>query len=267
MIKYPSIDPVAIALGPLKIRWYGLAYIAGFIACWLLMRRRAARSGGAFSMHQVEEVIFYGMLGVLLGGRLGYVLFYGLDKALADPLYVLRIWDGGMSFHGGLLGVLTAMALFARRTGKTFLEVTDFLAPAVPPGLFAGRIGNFVNGELWGGPTRLPWGFEVDGRMLHPSQLYEALLEGVVLFVVLWWFSSRPRATGAVSGLFLTGYGTFRFLVEFVRVPDEHLGYLAFGWVTMGQVLSLPMVLLGLWLLLRAAGAGSAREGHVEGAR
>jgi phosphatidylglycerol:prolipoprotein diacylglycerol transferase len=163
-----------------------------------------------------------------------------------------------MSFHGGLLGVVLAMALFARRSGHSFLQVTDFLAPAVPPGLFAGRIGNFINGELWGAPTSVPWGFQVDGRVLHPSQLYEAALEGVVLFAVLWLFSSRPRPTGAVSGLFLVCNASFRMLVELVRTPDAHIGYLAFGWVTMGQVLSLPMLLLGVWLLVRAATRGSS---------
>ncbi|MEO0971633.1 MAG: prolipoprotein diacylglyceryl transferase [Pseudomonadota bacterium] len=251
MIKYPQFDPVAVGLGPIKIRWYGLMYILGFVACWFLLRYRAGRSDGRWTHQHVEEIIFYGMLGVLLGGRLGYVLFYGTETLLADPLYLVRIWDGGMSFHGGITGVAVAMALFARRTGKRFLEVTDFLVPAVPPGLFAGRVGNFINGELWGAETTLPWGFEVDGRVLHPSQLYEAALEGIVLFVIVWWFSSRPRPLGTVSGLFLAGYAVFRILVEFVRTPDAHLGYLAFGWVTMGQVLSVPMLLIGAWLLLR----------------
>jgi phosphatidylglycerol:prolipoprotein diacylglycerol transferase len=256
MIVYPDISPVAISLWKLKIRWYGLAYVIGFLACWLLMRLRAVRSAGAWRLQQVEELIFYGMLGVLLGGRIGYVLFYGLEQLLADPLYLLRITEGGMSFHGGLVGVLIAMALFARLQGKTFLAVTDFLAPAVPPGLFAGRIGNFINGELWGSETTLPWGFLVNGRVLHPSMLYEALLEGIVLFVLLWWYSAKPRGEGAVSGLFLVGYSTARILVEFVRTPDAHIGYLAFGWVTMGQVLSLPMLLAGVWLMWRAASVG-----------
>jgi phosphatidylglycerol:prolipoprotein diacylglycerol transferase len=262
MIPYPQIDPVAITVWKLKIRWYGLAYVAGFAACWLLLRHRAKRSGDAWTAQAVEEVIFYGMVGVLVGGRLGYVLFYGMDQFLADPLYLLRITEGGMSFHGGLLGVLAAMALFACHTGRTVLQVTDFLVPAVPPGLFAGRIGNFINGELWGRETTLPWGFEVDGRVLHPSMLYEAFLEGIVLFVVLWWFSSRPRPAGAVSGLFLVCYAAFRMLVEFVRVPDAHIGYLAFGWVTMGQVLSLPMMLAGAWLLWRARGRGADPGGR-----
>ncbi|MEO0422772.1 MAG: prolipoprotein diacylglyceryl transferase [Pseudomonadota bacterium] len=255
MIKYPEFDPVAIALGPIKVRWYGLTYILGFLACWLLLRYRALRSDGRWTVQHVEEIIFYGMLGVLLGGRLGYVLFYGTETFLQDPLYLFRIWDGGMSFHGGISGVAVAMYLFGRRAGKSFLEVTDFMVPAVPPGLFFGRMGNFINGELWGGETTLPWGFEVNGVVLHPSQLYEAALEGVLLFIIVWVYSSRPRATGAVSGVMLAGYAVFRMLVEFVRTPDAHLGddgYLAFGWVTMGQVLSLPMLIIGLWLFLRA---------------
>jgi phosphatidylglycerol:prolipoprotein diacylglycerol transferase len=270
MIVYPQIDPVVFSLWKFKVRWYGLAYLAGFVCCWLLLRRRASRSNGAWSHHQVEEIIFYGMLGVLLGGRLGYVLFYGMEQWMADPLYVLKITEGGMSFHGGLLGVLIAMVVFARRAGMPFLAVTDYLAPAVPPGLFAGRIGNFVNSELWGKETDLPWGFLVDGRVLHPSMLYEALLEGVVLFAILWSYSSHPRGLGAVSGMFLIFYAMFRLLVEFVRVPDAHLGYLAFGWVTMGQVLSMPMLLAGVWLVWRAGredGRPPARGGSARPAR
>ncbi|RNE94011.1 prolipoprotein diacylglyceryl transferase [Marichromatium sp. AB32] len=269
MLTYPDIDPVALALGPLQIHWYGLMYLLGFAAAWGLGRWRAARPGSGWSGVMVDDLIFYGVIGVILGGRLGYMLFYGLDQVAADPLALLRVWEGGMSFHGGLLGVLIATALFARRQGLTFFQATDFLAPLVPLGLLAGRIGNFINGELWGHRTNLPWGFQLPCEQfprqcldqpattllspaVHASQLYEALLEGLVLFVVLWLFSSRPRPTMAVSGLFLVGYGAARFSVEFVRLPDAHLGYLAFGWLTMGQLLTLPMILAGALLLALA---------------
>ncbi|GAB0148525.1 prolipoprotein diacylglyceryl transferase [Marichromatium sp. PS1] len=269
MLTYPDIDPVALALGPLQIHWYGLMYLLGFAAAWGLGRWRAARPGSGWSGVMVDDLIFYGVIGVILGGRLGYMLFYGLDQVAADPLALLRVWEGGMSFHGGLLGVLIATALFARRQGLTFFQATDFLAPLVPLGLLAGRIGNFINGELWGHRTNLPWGVQLPCEQfprqcldqpattllspaVHASQLYEALLEGLVLFVVLWLFSSRPRPTMAVSGLFLVGYGAARFSVEFVRLPDAHLGYLAFGWLTMGQLLTLPMILAGALLLALA---------------
>lgn len=269
---YPEIDPVIVHIGPLALRWYGLMYLLGFAGAWWLGRRRALRRDSPIGPRQLDDLIFYGAMGVILGGRVGYILFYDFGHWLNDPLVLLRVWEGGMSFHGGLLGVLVAMWLFARRQGLGFLRVTDFIAPLVPVGLFAGRIGNFINGELWGATTRLPWGMQVpcashldlclnklglppDAELtppLHPNQLYEAGLEGLVLFGALWIFSARPRPLGAVSGLFLLGYGSFRFLIEFVRMPDSQLGYLAFGWVTMGQVLSLPMILLGLALLLIA---------------
>lgn len=254
MISYPNIDPVAFALGPIKVHWYGLMYLIGFLGAWWLGRRRARRPSSGWHPEQVDDLIFYGALGVILGGRLGYALFYDFGNVLADPLSIFKIWQGGMSFHGGLLGVLVAMGIYARQTGKRFFQVTDFLAPLVPIGLGAGRIGNFINGELWGKVTELPWGMVFpDPRAgdlpRHPSQLYEVALEGVALFIILWLFSSRPRPTMAVSGLFLLCYGLFRLAVEFVRVPDPHLGYLAFGWLTMGQVLSLPMILIGMVLL------------------
>ncbi|AHF02909.1 prolipoprotein diacylglyceryl transferase [Marichromatium purpuratum 984] len=269
MLTYPDIDPVALALGPLQIHWYGLMYLLGFAAAWGLGRWRAARPDSGWSGIMVDDLIFYGVIGVILGGRLGYMLFYGLEQVLADPLALLRVWEGGMSFHGGLLGVLIATALFARRQGLTFFQATDFLAPLVPLGLLAGRIGNFINGELWGHRTSLPWGVQLPcdrfprqcldqpattllSPAVHASQLYEALLEGLVLFVLLWLFSGRPRPTMAVSGLFLVGYGVARFSVEFVRLPDAHLGYLAFGWLTMGQLLTLPMILAGALLLALA---------------
>lgn len=256
MIPYPDINPIALELGPLAIRWYGLMYLVGFAAAWWLGRRRAGRPDSPVSPQQVDDLVFYGALGVILGGRIGYALFYDFDQVLRDPLSLLRLWEGGMSFHGGFLGVLAAMALYARRIQSGFFRITDFIAPLVPIGLGAGRIGNFINGELWGKPTSVPWGFVVDGVTRHASQLYQASLEGLALFVLLWVYSSRRRPPMAVSGLFLLGYGVFRFAVEFVRLPDAHLGYVAFGWLTMGQVLSLPMILGGvllLWLANRRA--------------
>jgi phosphatidylglycerol:prolipoprotein diacylglycerol transferase len=200
----------------------------------------------------VDDLIFYCALGVILGGRIGWMLFYGTERILGDPLSVVRVWEGGMSFHGGLIGVLVALALFASRRGKRIADVFDFAAPLPAIGFGAGRIGNFINGELWGKPTDVPWAVVVDGVALHASQLYEAFLEGLVLFVLLWWFTSKPRPRLAPSGLFLLGYGVFRFAVEFVRVPDANRGYLLFDWLTMGQVLSLPMIVIGLWLLMVA---------------
>jgi phosphatidylglycerol---prolipoprotein diacylglyceryl transferase len=257
MLVYPQIDPVAVSLGPLKVHWYGLMYLLAFAAGWWLGRVRAAASGGRWKVVEVDDLVFYAALGVVVGGRIGYLLFYDLSHVLSSPLVIFKVWEGGMSFHGGLLGVLVAMWFFGRRSGRSFFQVTDFLAPLVPPGLGAGRIGNFVNGELWGKASDLPWAMvfpdpRAGDMARHPSQLYQALLEGLALFIVLWVYSRKPRPTMAVSGLFLVGYGLFRFLVEFVRVPDAHIGYLAFGWVTMGQVLTLPMIVFGGALLLWA---------------
>jgi phosphatidylglycerol:prolipoprotein diacylglycerol transferase len=277
MLIYPDIDPVALNLGPLKVHWYGLMYLIGFAAFWALGRRRAARPDSGWTAEMVDDVLFYGVAGVILGGRLGYMLFYGFDQFLANPLTLLKVWQGGMAFHGGLLGVLVAMWLVARRHGRRLFEVTDFIAPLVPLGLLAGRIGNFINGELWGHTTDFPWGMRVACQRvpehcaglppeaawsppLHPSQLYEAGLEGVALFLILWIFSSQPRPTMAVSGLFLLCYGLFRFAVELVRLPDAHIGYLAFGWLTMGQILSTPMVAFGILLLLLAYRRDSAHR-------
>ncbi len=268
-MNYPAIDPVLLQLGPLKIHWYGLMYLIAFAAAWWLGRLRA-RSSGLMKPEQVDDLIFYGAVGVVVGGRIGSVLFYNFDRFLADPLYLLRIWEGGMSFHGGFLGVLVAMLLFRRKVGVGFWQLTDFIAPLVPLGLAAGRFGNFINGELWGGPSRLPWAMKLSCEQFppdryrdfagalcaqprHPSMLYEMILEGFVLFAILWIYSAKPRPVMAVSGLFLLGYGTFRSLVEFIRLPDVQLGYL-FGtdWITMGMTLSLPMVVIGAWMMLHA---------------
>lgn len=257
MLTFPNIDPVAIDLGFLQIRWYGLSYIAGIVGAWALLHYRAKSGRTGWTVEQVADLMFYGILGVIIGGRLGSVLFYNLPYYLGNPLDVFKVWQGGMSFHGGLLGVIAACWLYGRKIDRTCFEVTDFLAPVVPVGLLTGRIGNFINAELWGKTTDLPWAMVFPGAgplPRHPSQLYEAFLEGVCLFIILWWFSARPRPMMAVSGLFLLGYGLFRFAVEYLREPDAHLGYLGFGWLTMGQVLSFPMILVGIVLCAVAHG-------------
>lgn len=258
MIKYPQIDPVAIALGPVKVHWYGLMYLLGFWVGWYLSLRRGRRDFTPFSSQALSDLLFFIVLGVILGGRIGYTFFYNYDAAghltiLRDPLVIFRIWEGGMSFHGGLIGVIVALAWYARSRKLTFAYVADFIAPVVPVGLLFGRIGNFINAELWGAKTDLPWAmvFPTDPQQLprHPSMLYEAFLEGFVLLCVLLWFSRKPRPPLAVSGLFLLLYGTFRWAVEFVRTPDSQIGYLAFGWLTMGQILCIPMLAAGALML------------------
>jgi len=252
MIPYPEFDPIAVSLGPVVIRWYGLMYLAGFAIAWFLARSRAKRPDSGWQVAWVDDLIFYCAMGLILGARVGYMLFYQTATIAQDPLALLRIWEGGMSFHGGLLGVILGGWLFGRRVGKSFFQVTDFVAPIAPLGLFCGRMGNFINGELWGKSSDVPWAFLVDGVGRHASQLYEGLLEGIVLFTILWIYSGRRPPVMAVSGAFLLFYGLFRFSVEFVRIPDSHLGYLAADWLTMGQILSTPMILFGIFFLILA---------------
>lgn len=255
-ITFPHIDPIIFSIGPLSLRWYGLMYLIGFAAAFWLAGVRLSRT--TWSKEQLSDLLFWGFLGVILGGRIGYVLFYQFDLFLADPLYLFKIWTGGMSFHGGLLGVITALWLFARKVKCSLLTVGDFIAPLVPIGLGAGRIGNFINAELWGRTTDVSWGIIFPGAgplPRHPSQLYEFALEGVVLFALLWLYSRKPRPVGAVSGVFLMGYGSFRFLIEFFREPDQHIGLYA-SWFSQGQLLSFPMIIGGFILLVWALRRG-----------
>lgn len=259
MLVHPQIDPIAFAIGPLAFRWYGLTYLVAFVLFWWLATKRVARPQYAalgWQRRDVEDMLFWGVVGVVVGGRLGYVLFYKPGEYLANPLEIFMVWHGGMSFHGGVLGVMAAMALFARSRGRPFLEVMDVVAPCVPTGLASGRIGNFVNGELFGrvADPSLPWAMvfaHSGGGPLprHPSQIYQFLLEGLLLFVLLWWYASKPRARGQVAAAFLVGYGVFRFIAEFFRQPDSFLGLLSLG-MSMGQWLCVPMVVGGalLWL-------------------
>jgi len=256
MLNHPQFDPIAFQIGPLAVHWYGLMYLLGFALAWWLGRWRIRHGLSNLTQRQLEDLIFYCVLGIVLGGRLGYAMFYQTGYYLSNPLSLLYLWQGGMSFHGGLLGVLAALWLFARRQDKTFLEIGDTVAPLVPLGLAAGRLGNFINGELWGRATSLPWGmvFPQSGSLLarHPSQLYQMALEGVLLFVLLWVFARKPRPVGQISGLFLMGYGCLRFLVEYTREPDAFLGLLAAG-LSMGQWLSLPMLVVGAVIFKAAA--------------
>ena len=256
MIEHPNFDPVALQLGPVSIHWYGIMYLLGFASIYLLAVYRAKKSEtqGKWNDEQIGDLIFYGALGAVLGGRLGYILFYKFGDYIQQPLEIFKVWEGGMAFHGGLIGVIFAFWLFAKHQKRGLFEVADFVAPMIPVGLFFGRLGNFINQELWGKVTDLPWAMIFKGAgplPRHPSMLYEAILEGVLLFIILWFYSARARKPGTVSGLFLCGYALFRFLVEFVREPDIHLGYLAFDWFTMGQLLSILMFILGLILIFK----------------
>ena len=255
MIVLPEINPEIFRVGPLALRWYGMMYVFGFLAAYFLGTWRAGRKKSPLSPDQLQSLIFYAIIGIVLGGRLGYALFYSGTHYLQHPAEILEVWHGGMSFHGGLMGVVCAVAIFSFRNSIHILDTADFLSPLAGPGLFFGRIGNFINGELWGRSSDLPWAMvtpATGGIARHPSQLYEALLEGAVLFAVLWIFSSKPRPRGATAGLFLLLYGLFRFLAEFSRQPDAQLGFIAMNWMTMGQLLCLPMVAIGLWLLIRS---------------
>lgn len=257
MLVHPQFDPVALAVGPLSIHWYGLMYLLAFLQFWWLGKLRINNGVAAgWRVEALDDLLFYGVLGVIIGGRLGQVVFYEPGYYLAHPLEILAVWKGGMSFHGGFLGVLVAMIFIARKYGRAWFDVMDFVAPLVPLGLAAGRIGNFINGELWGrvADASLPWAMvfpQVDSLPRHPSQLYQAAGEGLLLFILLWLYSSKPRGRGAVSGAFLVGYGCFRFLAEFFRTPD--IGIFGFSYVvSMGQWLSLPMIVAGLLLISRA---------------
>lgn len=254
MLVYPDINPVALQLGPLSIHWYGLMYMAGFLTfIWLGRKLIKTQHYPQMNVMLLDDLLFYGVLGVILGGRMGEVLFYNPDYYFSHPFKILAVWEGGMSFHGGFIGVMLAMFIFARLHKLHWLALMDFIAPLVPPGLAFGRLGNFINGELWGRPTSVPWGMvfpKVDNLPRHPSQLYEFALEGVLLFTLLWLFAKKPRPLGAISGLFLIGYGSFRFLGEFTRNPDDGIfGLMTFG-VSMGQWLSLPMVLAGILMMI-----------------
>ncbi len=248
MLQYPDFNPIAFTVGPVKVHWYGIMYLIGFAAAWVLAWYRGRKPNSGWATEQIGDLIFYAAIGVILGGRIGYMLFYDLPDFLANPLVIFKVWDGGMSFHGGMLGVTVALWLYSRKIKKSVWELTDFVAPFVPIGLAAGRLGNFINGELWGRVTTVPWAmvFPKAGPLpRHPSQIYEFLTEGVLLFITLFWFSAKPRPRFAVSALFLLGYGVFRFAMEFFRQPDPQLGFIAWGWLTMGQLLSLPMIVIG----------------------
>ncbi len=251
MLHYPDISPIAFSIAGFEFYWYGLMYVIAFMSFWILGRWRAQREPFQISNEWVGDLLFYGALGAIIGGRFGYILFYQWSAFLAEPILLFKVWQGGMSFHGGLLGVLFAVWLFAKQKHYGFVRLLDFIAPLVPLGLMAGRIGNFINGELWGRASDLPWAMvfpHVDGTPRHPSQLYQAGLEGLLLFVILWIYALKPRADGRVAGLFAMLYAVMRFSMEFVREPDRHIQFIAWEWLTMGQLLSVPILLVGLFL-------------------
>ncbi len=258
MLTYPNIDPVAFSVGPLHVHWYGLMYLLAFGTAWLLATYRIKKAGSTWNAEQVSDLLFFCAMGIILGGRVGYVLFYNFGQFLKDPVWLFRVWEGGMSFHGGLLGVLIAVAWFSHKYKKSFFDVGDFVAPFVPIGLMFGRIGNFIGGELWGriaDPASVPWAmvFPRAGDLpRHPSQIYQAFGEGLLLLIVLWFYSSRPRPQKAVGAMFLLGYGICRTVAEFFREPDAQVGFDLFGWLTRGQLLSIPMIFVGLILLVYA---------------
>ncbi|MFK7956475.1 MAG: prolipoprotein diacylglyceryl transferase [Lysobacterales bacterium] len=269
-----NFDPVLLNLGPVKIHWYGVMYLLGFVTFMLLGNYRARQPDSGWSEAEVSDMLFYGVLGVVLGGRLGYLVFYDFAEVVKDPHRIYQIWKGGMSFHGGLIGVGLAFAWFARKTGKPYHQIADFLIPMIPPGLFFGRIGNFIGGELWGRSSDVPWAMifpdalqtsytaqqlqeqylsgNLNHLARHPSQLYEALLEGLLLFVIVWMFSSKARPPMAVTGVFFIGYGVFRSIVEWFREPDRDIGFIAGDWLTMGQILSWPLIIIGIGMLIYA---------------
>jgi phosphatidylglycerol---prolipoprotein diacylglyceryl transferase len=257
MLQFPNLDPVAFELGPLKVHWYGLMYLFAFLSAGVIAHHRSKAPHSLIAKHDVENLVTYGAFGVILGARIGYVVFYGFDRWMEDPLWLFRIWDGGMSFHGGLLGVIVAMIIFAKRIRVPFVSLMDFVAPMVPLGLGFGRMGNFIGQELWGRVTTVPWAMvfpkagDPAGIGRHPSQLYQATLEGLVLFIILW-FSAKPRPRGAVCGLFLLIYSTFRSIIENFRQPDANIGFDLFGTITRGQLLSFPMFVVGTGLIIYA---------------
>jgi phosphatidylglycerol---prolipoprotein diacylglyceryl transferase len=257
-MKYPEIDPIAFSIGPIMgfskdIHWYGLMYLFTFLICWAICLYRTRQPWSPLKKDQVEDLIFYIAVGVILGGRLGYGLFYGMAQWSQDVLWILKLWTGGMSFHGGLIGVLFAIWCYGRKINQSTFDIVDWGIACVPIGLFLGRIGNFIGQELWGRATEMPWGivFPYDASQLsrHPSQLYEAFFEGIILFLILFLFSMKKRPRYAMSGMFLVGYGVFRAGIEFFREPDSHIMFDMFGWMTRGQILCVPMILVGSWLL------------------
>ena len=261
MIEYPNIDPIALALGPVTIYWYGLTYVGGLIFAWWLGKQRAQLPNSPIKEAQIDDLIFYAALGIIAGGRIGYALFYGSGSLLDDPLRVFRIWEGGMSFHGGFLGVVVAMWFLCRYHKIQFAGLVDFIAPLAPVGLALGRLGNFINQELWGRPAEVPWAMvfpnDPTGLARHPSQLYQFALEGILLFIILLWFTRIPRPRWSAAGLFLLGYGVFRSTAEFFRQPDAHIGFDALGWLTRGQILSLPMIIAGAAIMIWAYRRGA----------